>query len=37
MLKSFATEQYARETFESVDYSPEWLQEIEAQGGKFVQ
>lgn len=37
MLKSFSTESYARETFESVDYSPEWLQEIEAQGGKFVQ
>lgn len=37
MLKSFATEQYAQDTFHWQDYSPEWLQEIEAQGGAIVE
>jgi NADH-quinone oxidoreductase subunit C len=37
MLKSFSTLGYVEETFKWQDYSPEWLKEIEAKGGGFVE
>jgi len=37
MLKSFSTLGYVEETFGWQDYSPEWLTEIEAKGGRIVQ
>ncbi|MCP5367708.1 MAG: NADH-quinone oxidoreductase subunit C [Hyphomicrobiales bacterium] len=33
MLKSFDTLAYVEETFQWVDYRPEWLRDIEAKGG----
>ncbi|MDM8561052.1 NADH-quinone oxidoreductase subunit C [Candidatus Parabeggiatoa sp. HSG14] len=37
MLKSFSTLGYVKETFEWQDYSPQWLQEIQASGGGIVE
>jgi NADH-quinone oxidoreductase subunit C len=36
MLKSFSTIDYVNDTFKQQEYSPEWLQEIEAKGGGIV-
>ncbi|MEN8219627.1 MAG: NADH-quinone oxidoreductase subunit C [Pseudomonadota bacterium] len=37
MLKSFSTLGYVEETFKWQDYSPEWLKDVEANGGGVVE
>ncbi|HOV03406.1 MAG TPA: NADH-quinone oxidoreductase subunit C [Kaistiaceae bacterium] len=33
MLKSFNTREYVNQTYEWVDYQPDWLKDVEAKGG----
>lgn len=37
MRKSFDTEQYVQDHYSWLDYSPEWLAELEARGGGIVE
>lgn len=37
MLKSFSSMDYAHDTYNWQEYSPQWLKEIEAQGGHVVE
>ena len=37
MLKSFSSIGYVNETFAWRDYSPEWLKELQAKGGGYVE
>ncbi len=37
MLKSFSSLDYVKDTFKWQEYSPDWLKDIEAKGGKVVE